>query len=85
MHEKFLNEEVIRLLEKHNVSQAELSRRLGLYQSSMSHIYTKRRNLGERLFIRILRKGFRLPEKKVRQIFADAVLAKYADDPDLKS
>lgn len=84
MHSKFLNEELVRLMEKYKFSQADLVRRLDVRHGVISHIYTQRRTLGERLFLKILRQGFRLPEKEVEKIFTKAVKHKYLDDPDLK-
>lgn len=83
MIDQLLNEEFIRLLEKSNLSQSEIARRIGVRPSTISQTVIKRKNLGEALFVKILRKGFGYSEKETRKIFLNAVERKYLDDADL--
>jgi hypothetical protein len=76
---RFFNDELIRLLEKHQLKPAQLAKRAGLASSVIYDLKstTQRRSLGDELFIKILRKGFRYSEKETKEIFTKAVLKKY--------
>jgi len=76
---RLFNEELIRLLELHQLKPAQLAKRAGLQSSVIYDLKSKskRRNLGEELFVKILRKGFQYSEKETQKIFTAAVLKKY--------
>lgn len=74
---ELLNDELIRLLDKHKLRPVRLAKNIGSSPSLIYDLKSKRRTLGEELFIKILRKGFRYSEKEIRKVFINAVGKKY--------
>lgn len=75
--DQILNEELNRLLHEHDISVYKLAKRLGIRSQVLYRMKNYKANLGEELFVRILREGFGYCEKEVDTIFVQAVRKKY--------
>ena len=77
LNPKFLNLELVRLLEENKMKPAVLAKKLGIRSTTIYALKNHRRTLGEELFIKILRKGFGYSEKEITKIFLAAMKKKY--------